>query len=97
MVLSSFCVTYKLPLLSCNSARLFPLVVYPNLIPTCAAVVGTLKLTAPLVVLIAVCAPAVVLTLVIVPVFEVLEFQVYFSPVVTRDTSVPPFAAAFEE
>ena len=32
-----------------------------------------------------------------VPVFDVLLFQVYFSPVVTNETSVPPLAAVLLE
>ena len=41
---------------------MLPLVVYPKLIPTFAAVVGTLKLTFPDFDVIAECAPAVVVT-----------------------------------
>lgn len=40
--------------------------------------------------------PTPVATEVTVPVLAVLEFQVYFSPVVTNETSVPPDAAALE-
>ena len=41
--------------------------------------------------------PTPVATEVTVPVLLVLLFHVYFSPVVTRDTSVPPEAAALLE
>jgi len=41
--------------------------------------------------------PIPVDTFVTVPVLDVLLFQVYFSPVVTKETSVPPEAAALLE
>ena len=41
--------------------------------------------------------PVPAVTFVTVPVLDVLLFQVYFSPVVQRDTSVPPLAADLEE
>jgi hypothetical protein len=51
-------------------------------------------LTVPVVVIEPPVKPAPVATDVTVPVLLVLLFQVYFSPVVTNETSVPPLAAA---
>ena len=57
----------------------------------------SLALTVPVVVISPPVRPTPVDTLVTVPVLDVLAFQVYFSPVVTNETSVPPEAAALLE